>query len=91
MQPRSHACSHALPVAPSAAAYMPCDGWLPALQSESQVRADVTRRIKKLGREGKPREAVAELANMAKLGIQVGRPHSHPHAHMPCLPMHVRV
>ena len=32
---------------------------------------DVTRRIKKLGREGKAREAVAELASMAKLGIQV--------------------
>lgn len=36
------------------------------------MRAETTRRIKKLGREGKPREAVAELANMAKLGIQVG-------------------
>ena len=34
------------------------------------MRAEVTRRIKKLGREGKPREAVAELANMARLGIQ---------------------
>ena len=34
------------------------------------MRVDVTRRIKKLGREGKPREAVAELAGMAKLGIQ---------------------
>lgn len=38
--------------------------------TETQVRADVTRRIKKLGQQGKPREAVAELANMAKLGIQ---------------------
>ncbi|PSC71258.1 Lipoxygenase y domain-containing 1 [Micractinium conductrix] len=38
--------------------------------SEVQVRMDVTRRIKKLGREGKAREAVAELASMAKLGIQ---------------------
>lgn len=36
------------------------------------MRAETTRRIKKLGRDGKPREAVAELANMAKLGIQVG-------------------
>ena len=34
------------------------------------MRADVTRRIKQLGRAGKPREAVAELANMARLGIQ---------------------
>ncbi|KAL4458576.1 hypothetical protein ABPG75_013441 [Micractinium tetrahymenae] len=41
-----------------------------AALTESQVRAETTRRIKTLGREGKPREAVAELANMAKLGIQ---------------------
>ena len=34
------------------------------------MRADVTRKIKKLGREGKPREAVAELAAMARLGVQ---------------------
>ncbi|KAI7841896.1 hypothetical protein COHA_004425 [Chlorella ohadii] len=40
------------------------------MQSEAQVRADVTRKIKKLGREGKPREAVAELAAMARLGVQ---------------------
>lgn len=39
------------------------------VQSEAQVRAEVTRRIKKLGRDGKPREAVAELASMAKLGV----------------------
>ena len=37
------------------------------------MRAETTRRIKQLGRQGKPREAVAELANMAKLGIQVCR------------------
>lgn len=43
-----------------------------SLQTESQIRAETTRRIKKLGREGRPREAVAELANMAKLGVQVG-------------------
>lgn len=47
-------------------------GRSPCLQTEAQVRAETTRRIKKLGRDGKPREAVAELANMAKLGIQVG-------------------
>lgn len=41
-----------------------------AALSEGQVRAETTRRIKQLGRQGKPREAVAELANMAKLGIQ---------------------
>ncbi|KAL4859276.1 Pentatricopeptide repeat-containing protein [Chlorella vulgaris] len=41
----------------------------PAL-TETQVRASTTRRIKELGRQGKPREAVAELASMAKLGIQ---------------------
>jgi pentatricopeptide repeat domain-containing protein 1 len=40
------------------------------MQSEAQVRAEVTRRIKQLGRQGKPREAVAELAGMAKMGIQ---------------------
>lgn len=34
------------------------------------MRADVTKRIKQLGRAGKPREAVAELASMARLGIQ---------------------
>lgn len=34
------------------------------------MRASTTRRIKELGRQGKPREAVAELASMAKLGIQ---------------------
>lgn len=41
-----------------------------AAQSEPQVRAEVTRRIQALGRQGKPREAVAALAEMAKLGIQ---------------------
>lgn len=34
------------------------------------MRAEVTRRIKKLGRQNKPREAVAELASMAKTGVQ---------------------
>jgi pentatricopeptide repeat protein len=34
------------------------------------VRAEVTRRIKALGRAGKAREAVGELAGMARLGVQ---------------------
>ncbi len=34
------------------------------------MRAEVTRRIKSLGRQGKPREAVQQLAEMAKLGVQ---------------------
>lgn len=51
--------------------YVPNDQpWPSPLQSEAQVRADVTRKIKKLGRDGKPREAVAELAAMARLGVQ---------------------
>lgn len=36
----------------------------------TQVRAEVTRRIKALGRAGKPREAVTQLAEMARLGVQ---------------------
>ena len=37
---------------------------------ERVVRADVTKRIKALGRQGKAKEAVAELASMAELGVQ---------------------
>jgi len=42
---------------------------LPSAQ-ETKVRVEVTRRIKELGRQGKPKEAVAELAAMARLGVQ---------------------
>lgn len=34
------------------------------------MRAEVTRRIKALGRQNRPREAVEQLAEMAKLGVQ---------------------
>lgn len=34
------------------------------------MRAEVTRRIQSLGRANKPREAVLQLAEMAKLGVQ---------------------
>lgn len=37
---------------------------------ESKIRAEVTRRIKDLGRAGRPRDAIAELAAMARLGVQ---------------------
>jgi pentatricopeptide repeat protein len=37
---------------------------------ETRVRTEVTRRIKELGRQGKAREAVGELAAMARLGVQ---------------------
>lgn len=39
-------------------------------KTASQVRAEVTRRIQTLGRANKPREAVLQLAEMAKLGVQ---------------------
>ena len=37
---------------------------------EEQARAEVTRRIKELGRKGKPKQAINELTNLAKMGIQ---------------------
>lgn len=36
----------------------------------TQVRMEVTRRISILGRQGRPREAVQELAALARLGVQ---------------------
>ena len=36
----------------------------------SQVRASVTKRIQLLGRQKKPKEAVTQLAEMARLGVQ---------------------
>lgn len=39
-------------------------------KTATQVRAEVTRRIQSLGRANKPREAVLQLAEMAKLGVQ---------------------
>lgn len=38
--------------------------------SEIAVLAEATKRITMLGRKGKPREAVAELANLARAGVQ---------------------
>ena len=34
------------------------------------ARAEVTRRIKHLGKQGKPKQAINELTNLVKLGIQ---------------------
>jgi pentatricopeptide repeat protein len=42
----------------------------PPTAEEIRVRTEVTRRIKELGRQGKAREAVGELAAMARLGVQ---------------------
>ena len=39
-------------------------------QRTSQVRATVTRRIQTLGRQKRPKEAVSQLAEMARLGVQ---------------------
>ena len=39
-------------------------------QRTSQVRATVTRRIQSLGRQKRPKEAVSQLAEMARLGVQ---------------------
>lgn len=39
-------------------------------QRTSQVRATVTRRIQALGRQKRPKEAVSQLAEMARLGVQ---------------------
>ena len=39
-------------------------------QRIKQVRMAVTRRIQQLGRAGKAREAVQQLAEMARLGVQ---------------------
>lgn len=36
----------------------------------SQVRASVTKRIQLLGRQKRPKEAVTQLAEMARLGVQ---------------------
>lgn len=35
-----------------------------------KVRSEVTRRIKNLGEQGKMKEAIQELANLAKVGVQ---------------------
>lgn len=39
-------------------------------QRTSQVRQTVTRRIQTLGRQKRPKEAVSQLAEMARLGVQ---------------------
>ena len=39
-------------------------------QRTSQVRASVTKRIQLLGRQKRPKEAVTQLAEMARLGVQ---------------------
>lgn len=35
-----------------------------------KARAEVTRRIKQLGQQGKPKQAISELTQLAKMGIQ---------------------
>lgn len=37
---------------------------------ETRIRAEVTRRIKALGRQGKVKDAIKELAGMARMGVQ---------------------
>ena len=39
-------------------------------QRTSQVRATVTRKIQDLGKQKRPKEAVSQLAEMARLGVQ---------------------
>jgi len=40
------------------------------LERVSQVRIETTRRIRDLGRKGRPKEATLQLAEMARLGVQ---------------------
>lgn len=37
---------------------------------ETRIRSEVTRRIKNLGRQGKVKDAIKELAGMARMGVQ---------------------
>mmetsp|Transcript_1641 Transcript_1641/g.5481 ORF Transcript_1641/g.5481 Transcript_1641/m.5481 type:complete len:226 (-) Transcript_1641:50-727(-) len=50
------------------------DGPASAVSTEDRdvrdVRVEVTRRIKALGRQGKVKDAIKELANMARLGVE---------------------
>jgi len=39
-------------------------------ENMTRIRAEVTRRIKNLGRQGKVKDAIKELANMARMGVQ---------------------
>lgn len=39
-------------------------------EAATKARAEVTKRITELGRRGKPKEAINELTNLAKMGIQ---------------------
>jgi pentatricopeptide repeat protein len=54
----------------AAAEEVPTATAAPPTEEEIRVRSEVTRRIKELGRQGKAREAVGELAAMARLGVQ---------------------
>ena len=38
--------------------------------SEKEIRSEVTRRIKALGRQGKVKDAIKELATMARMGVE---------------------
>lgn len=42
----------------------------PGTIDNSRVLSEVTRRIKELGRQGKAKEAIGELASVARLGVQ---------------------
>ena len=42
----------------------------PQHSKDAGIRAEVTKRIKHLGEAGKARDAVGELAQMARLGVQ---------------------
>lgn len=39
-------------------------------ENTTRIRAEVTRRIKNLGRQGKVKDAIKELANMARMGVE---------------------
>jgi hypothetical protein len=41
-----------------------------AADTVAKARAEVTRRITALGRQGKPKQAISELTNLARMGIQ---------------------
>jgi pentatricopeptide repeat protein len=71
-------CRHAHPAGlwPSTVAHS-SEGMAPTASSVStedrdvrDVRVEVTRRIKALGRQGKVKDAIKELANMARMGVE---------------------
>lgn len=69
----SHArpCRHALLAGLSSSTRVrSSDGGSAVSTEERDVRVEVTRRIKALGRQGKVKDAIKELANMARLGVE---------------------